>query len=334
MIRSSIEIDKVEYDFYDAFGFIYLGADRRTAPDEKEDAVTNYAGEHGEHRDGRTCYAPFDYKAEFLIEAKCQNLDNVNTKIREFNSAIREQIPGSAVMRKKKIIFYNHDDRVRIVGVPQLISEPTELYHSPRLGAMECAKVELVIRVTDPDECDFCLEPGANKNYSITMSLSTDGTDVSVSLSRPLEDGEALLLMRRGRASNREHDSNKDIRYKSSYTWHVNAYGSTSNLQNILQGGKIKADVLARCAFYAASTESYYGVKCRESSAHTYFKSASAGWSHSWSFACAVYRENLKDGKRYIPKRISNVAYFQSHCAIDNAGTGVDDMEFRTWFST
>lgn len=332
MISSSIEIDKVVYDFYDSFGFIYIGADKRTAPDEKEDAVTSYAGEAGEHRDGRTCYAPFDYKAEFLVEAKCQKLDNVNTKIRDFNRAIRETTSGNEVMKRREITFYNLYDRVKITGVPQLISEPTELYHSPTLGVIEYAKVELVIRVTDPRKCDFCLEPESEVKRGVVIGLSTDGTDVSVSLSRPLEKGEALLLIRRGRARNHSQGATPH-RLKSRYTWHVSSYAASNNLQNILKNGKINVEVLERCKFFSASEGT--AIKCRKASSHLYVcnEKAVAGFTKQFSFACAVYRENIVGSKCYRPKRISNVAYFHSNLAVDSVDEN-NVKEFRTWFST
>lgn len=332
MISSSIEIDKVVYDSYDSFGFLFVGADKRTAPDEKEDAVTSYAGESGEHRDGRTCYAPFDYKVEFLVEAKSQKLDNVNTKIREFNRAIREKTSDNAVMKRREITFYNQYDRVKITGIPQLISEPTELYHSRKLGEIEYAKVELIIRVTDPRKCDFCLEPESEVKRGVIIGLSTDGTDINVSLSRPLDNGEALLLIRRGRAHSSIQGSTPR-RYKSRYTWHINAYSSTSALQNILGNGKIKADVLEKCKFFSAKSGT--AIRCRKASGHIYIcnNKAVAGFTKQFSFACAVYRENTRGERRYLPKRISNVAYFHSNLAVDGVGEN-GKKEFRTWFST
>lgn len=156
MIKSRIQIEDGEVlDFYDAFGFIYMDADERTAPDEKEDAVSNYAEEAGEHRDGRTVDAPFDYTAKFLIEAPNKDLTNVNVKIGNFNRAIREQSPDSDVKRMKEIAFYNLLNRVKIVGTCGLISEPTKVYHSNRYGELDFAQVELKIRVSDPRKCDF-----------------------------------------------------------------------------------------------------------------------------------------------------------------------------------
>lgn len=159
MIRSLIQIEGgVVKDFYEAFGFIYMDADERTAPDEKEDAASNYAEEAGEYRDGRTVDAPFDYTAKFLIEAPNKDLTNVNIKVNNFNRAIREQLPNSAIKRKKEIAFYNILNRVKIVGACAPITIPTRCYHSNRYGEMDCAEVELKIRVADPTKCDFELK--------------------------------------------------------------------------------------------------------------------------------------------------------------------------------
>jgi len=156
MIKSLIQIDGGEVkDFYEEFGFIYMDADERTAPDEKDDAVSNYAEQAGENRDGRTVDAPFDYTAKFLVEAPNKDLTNVNVKVNNFNRAVRETIAGSDVKRKKEIAFYNQLNRVKIVGYPQPIAVPTECYHSNRYGELDFAVVELKIRVSAPHKCDF-----------------------------------------------------------------------------------------------------------------------------------------------------------------------------------
>lgn len=156
MIRALIQIeDGAIEDSYDKWGFVYMDADERTAPDEKEDAVTSYIEEPGEHRDGRTVDAPFDYTAKFFVEAPNKDLTNVNAKINAFNRAIRETETGSDVKRKKEIAFYNLLNRVKIVGVPQLIAVPTKVYHSNRYGEMDFAEFDLKIRVNDPRKCDF-----------------------------------------------------------------------------------------------------------------------------------------------------------------------------------
>lgn len=159
MIGSKIQIENgaVE-DFYEKWGFIYIDADERTAPDEREDAVSSYAGEAGEHRDGRTTYAPFDYTAKFIVEAPNKDLTNVNVRINDFNRAIRGTKTGSDIMSKREITFYNILNRVKIVGFPELIAQPTKVYHSDRYGELDYAQVKLKIRVSDPRKCDFELK--------------------------------------------------------------------------------------------------------------------------------------------------------------------------------
>ncbi len=158
MIKSCIKIENGGIkDFYTEWGFIYMDADERIAPDEKVGAATSYAEEAGEHPDGRTVDAPFDYTAKFLIEAPNKDLDNVNRKISAFNNAVREKVAGSDVKRKKEITFYNLLNRVKIVGYPDVIAVPTECYRSKRHGALEFVEVELKIRVSDPRKCDFKL---------------------------------------------------------------------------------------------------------------------------------------------------------------------------------
>jgi len=156
MIRSLIKIDGGgAEDSYNRWGFIYMDADERTAPDEKEDAVSNYAEQAGENRDGRTVDASFDYKVKFLVEAPNKDFKNVNVKVNDFNRAVREKLHDSDVKRKKEIAFYNLLNRVKIVGYPEPIAQPTEFYHSNRYGELDFAVVELKIRVSDPRKCDF-----------------------------------------------------------------------------------------------------------------------------------------------------------------------------------
>ncbi len=156
MIKVKVQIENgaIE-DSYEKWGFIPMDADERTAPDEKEDDVTGYVEEAGEHRDGRTVYAPFDYTAKFLVEAPNKDLTNVNKKIAAFNAAIREKEQGSDVMRKKEIALYHLLNRVKIVGYPDLIAVPKKVYHSNRLGDLDFAVFELKIRASDPRKCDF-----------------------------------------------------------------------------------------------------------------------------------------------------------------------------------
>lgn len=156
MIRSKIQIENGEVqDFYDAFGFIYIDADERTAAPEKEDAVTSYAEQAGENRDGRTVKAPFDYTAKFIVEARNGDLAGVNTKVSAFNRAVRKMTIDSDVVIKREIAFYNLINNVKIVGTCEPISEPTEVWHSNIYGELDFAEISLKMRVSNPNKCDF-----------------------------------------------------------------------------------------------------------------------------------------------------------------------------------
>lgn len=331
MIKSNIQIENdVVMDFYDAFGFIYVDADERTAPDEKQDAVTSYAEEAGEHRDGRTVYAPFDYTAKFIIEAPNKDLTNVNAKIKAFNDAIRADENG--MLRKRKISFYNLLNRVKIVGYPELISVPTKVYHSNAYGGLDFALVELKIRVSNPNECNFNLGTDNPMQTGVQLNLTTDGTNIFVNTSRELKEGEVLLLLRNGRAINGYTPDKKH--FKSKYKWHVMALDGGRELVNILDDDRINRGVLSKCRFYASSTKTVHGVKCRKASGSKYFYKALTGLKKKITFGCAVYQENVIGDKIYIPRRISNVVYFTSNVTIDEQGSNMNNMRMTTWFET
>lgn len=160
MITSRIQIgDGPIEDFQRKWGFIYIDADERTeAPIKKRDA-SSYAEEAGEHIDPRTVQDAFDYTAKFLIEAPNRNRINANSKIAAFNKALYTQSPGSDVRTYKEITFFNDFNRVKIVGIPEPITEPTEFYRRNSGDVMDCVEVELKIRVGDPSKCDFDTSP-------------------------------------------------------------------------------------------------------------------------------------------------------------------------------
>lgn len=334
MIKSGIQIeDGPIMDFCEAFGFIYIDADERTAADEKEDAVSNYPEQAGEHRDGRTCLASFDYTATFIIEAPNKNLTNVNARIKAFNDAIRERIAGSDIRRKREITFFNPLNRVKIVGYPELIAEPKQVYHSNRYGELDWAKVELKIRVSDPKKCDFNLSLDEAPEKGINVRLSTDGRRIYVSLSRALKDDESLLLLRRGRSVSRRADVlGGSVRWKGRFRWHVRHYAQGFS-PDILKNGEIYEEVLEQCRFQAGATHNNYGVKCRKASCSKYFFIARTGLYKKITFGCAVYKQNTVGDKEHRPIRVSDVAYFVSNVRIDEAGTEQDNMQFQTWFT-
>ncbi len=158
MITSRIQIAGGQIlDTYEGYGFIYMSADNRTeAPIKKRD-VTSYAEEAGEHTDPRTVQDAFDYKVKFLIEAPNQNLVNANAKIKAFNNALYTQQNNNDIRIYKEVTFYDDYKRVKIVGLPEPISEPTDFYRRQDGSVMDCAVVELTIHVSDPTKCDFDL---------------------------------------------------------------------------------------------------------------------------------------------------------------------------------
>lgn len=152
--RLQIEDGPIE-DTYDKWGFIYVESDHRTAAPEKQRETTTYAEEEGEHIDPRTVDDVFDYTAKFLIETPNTNLKNANEKIKAFNYAIRDIDPETKIKTCKTITFYNDYKRVKIVGIPEIVAEPTEFYRQQNGNVLDCVLIELKIHVSTPSLCDF-----------------------------------------------------------------------------------------------------------------------------------------------------------------------------------
>lgn len=329
MIKVLIQIENgPAEDSCAKWGFISMDADERTSPDEKEDAVSSYAEEAGEHRDGRTVDAPFDYTAKFLVEAPGKSLTDVNTKINAFNRAIRETVSGSDVKRKKEITLYHLNNGVKIVGTPDLIALPEEVYHSNRHGGLDFAVFDLKIRVSDPSKCDFELKTQDDdpQDGSVRISLAADGADVVVSLSKPLAGDEHVTLLRRGAAYKpiaRMKDSDSRA---ASYTdrsrvmrknrWQVyTCY--TSSPQKLWwpfvldDKGRLKFRDIIDGAVTIRQTP-YWEITARGSHQGIRKSSGSRRYSNlgkGVTFGVAVYRTTNSTGSRYV--RISNVAYFK-----------------------
>ena len=143
------------YDTADTWGLVYLSADNCTeAPIKKRD-VTAYIEEAGQHTDPRTVQDAFDYKVRFIIDGQDTNLDNINSKIAAFNRALFTQAADSDIRVYKEVAFYNDFRRVKIVGIPDPIAEPKEMFRTK--GGCDSAEVEWVIHVDDPTKCNFNL---------------------------------------------------------------------------------------------------------------------------------------------------------------------------------
>lgn len=190
MIRARIKIGDGEIlDTYDFFRFIYVDADERTESPMKEFESTTYTEESGEHVDTRTVSDVFDYKVTFLIEAPNKDLLNANSVIARFNRELYE-IDGH-VRRFKRVEFYNDYNRVKIVGIPRLISEPKEFFRHSNGKILDCVKVEFTIHVDKPDLCDYNLSYGDGKNL-LTNTLDFNGWNLLNNWSRQDKDGFEL----------------------------------------------------------------------------------------------------------------------------------------------
>lgn len=158
MIRVRLQIgDGETLDTFNGWGFIYMDADERTEAPIKKREVSSYAEESGEHTDPRTVQDAFDYTIKFLIECPNRNLENANAKIAAFNKALYSASYNSDIRTYKEVTFYNDYNRVKIVGYPEPIAQPTDFFRKQDGSALDCAQVELKIRVSDPKKCDFSL---------------------------------------------------------------------------------------------------------------------------------------------------------------------------------
>lgn len=156
MITSRIQIGTGGIrDTYEGWGMIYVSADNRTEAPIKKRETTSYAEDAGEYIDPRTVQDAFDYKVKFIIEAPNHNLVNANAKIAAFNKALYLQEAGSDIRTYKEVTFYDDYKRVKIVGLPSPIAEPTEFYRRQDGSVMDCVVVELTIHVSNPTKCDF-----------------------------------------------------------------------------------------------------------------------------------------------------------------------------------
>ena len=154
MINVRIKIGNGEiYDTYKKYGLIYKESDNIIGAPIKDFDSTSYSGENGTHIDPRTVANSFDYKVTFIVLADNSNLNNANAKINAFNKALYSLTGDGDIRQYKEVTFYNDYKRVKIVGIPQAISEAKKSYRN----RTDCVEVEFVIKVEDPDKCDFNL---------------------------------------------------------------------------------------------------------------------------------------------------------------------------------
>jgi hypothetical protein len=329
MIQVRLKIGDGEiYDTYTKWGLIYMDADERTEAPIKTRAVSTYAHEAGEHIDRRTLQDAFDYTAKFLIETPNNNLENANAKIAAFNAALYTQDSGSDIRKYKQITFYNDYNRVKIVGIPEPIAQPTDFARRQDGSILDCAEVELKIRVEKPQLCDFST---VTDELSIALSVTSKGT-LQVKLSRALNSDEHLCLLTKGKTRHRDYDGN----YYTKGGWHhqnwrnIHRFGivefNTTVLDNTVYG---VVDNLHRLDWRTDSTKKYSVVKIRKAANSTFVLPLEDGVSGRVTFAVAVYRLGGYTGTRKMrtePVRISNIAYFRRNMLVEGD-------ELTQWFS-
>ena len=127
-------------DSFEAHKLIYLDSDKRTeAPIKKRD-VTSYAGEAGEHTDPRTVPDAFDYTVSFIIDGQDTDLGSVNATVAAFNRKLYIKEADSDIRRYKEVTLWNYARRVKIVGLPEPIAEPTNPAATTALSAGMCGR--------------------------------------------------------------------------------------------------------------------------------------------------------------------------------------------------
>lgn len=158
-VRLQIGNDGDILDTFAGWGLIYLDADERTEAPIKKRKATSYAEKAGENLDPRSVPDAFDYTVKFLIQTPNRFLTSANAKIAEFNRALYDvkPDPDSDVRIYKTVTFFNDFNRVKIVGIPEPIAQPTDFYRRSDGSALDCAQVEFKIRVCNPLLCDFNL---------------------------------------------------------------------------------------------------------------------------------------------------------------------------------
>lgn len=163
MIRVDLQIEgEARVDSLDGFGLTYLESDHRLAAPLKEQDVTSYAEEPGEHRDERGVDAPFDFTVKFAALAEggrtyiTQGEERVDMRtandiVAAFNDRIRTK-DTDGLWHYKRITLYDHKHR-KITGLAQPIgSEPEDFFIC---NGASVAILPMVIRVDRPQECDF-----------------------------------------------------------------------------------------------------------------------------------------------------------------------------------
>ena len=153
-VRLQIGIGTI-LDTADGYGLVYVEGDRRFEAPIKPFEKTSYPEQEGENIHPVTVSDAFDYKVKWFIKAD-NSLDNANKVIANFNSLLYTQVDDLKTF--KRVTFYDDYKKVKVVGIPSLISEATEFWRDQSGKQHDVVCVEWIIRVSKPNLCDFNLK--------------------------------------------------------------------------------------------------------------------------------------------------------------------------------
>lgn len=148
-------------DSHKYYGLVYVSSDNRFNAPLKPLESTTYPEEEGEHVYNLGVEDAFDYKVVWFVRG-INDISDANTTINRFNGLLFEKAEGSNAKKFKQVEFYNYYKKVKIVGIPSLISEATEFWRDANGVQHDVVLVEWTIRVTKPSLCNF--------NYTNTIA--------------------------------------------------------------------------------------------------------------------------------------------------------------------
>lgn len=138
------------YDSYDRYRWVYADSDDIMGAPMKDNEKTEF--EKGRLDYTKKYYEEsFDYKITFVANGADTNKDNAaNSYLRKFMSDIHTDD------EMNEITFYDKRKGVKIVGIYKDIKE-SDFHRS--VGFEDCLKIELTLRVLEPQKCEFDYKP-------------------------------------------------------------------------------------------------------------------------------------------------------------------------------
>lgn len=156
---------------------------------------------------------------------------------------------------------------------------------------------------------------------ALTIQLSTDGEDLYVLTSRPLEEGERVSILTRGAARNGwlPFDGGARQYSRSTYRWHIN-----NLLFTVSANGKIVVP--------AVKGKNTYRWRIDETSDGQFLHIRKASWSRKFGYRlepdmdrAVTFAVAVVTGKNRAAKEVSNRVYFESRAHVRG---GVLTQEF------